>query len=98
MRNNADSLVYQAEKAIKEVGEKADKALVEKVQKAADQLKESLKGTDIEKIKADTEELTKPLYEMSAAAYHKKLKVRKQLRKSKQKQKMTMLLMQNIKW
>ena len=69
VRNNADSLVYQAEKAIKEVGEKADKALVEKVQKAADQLKESLKGTDIEKIKADTEELTKPLYEMSAAAY-----------------------------
>lgn len=58
VRNNADSLVYQAEKA-----------LVEKVQKAADQLKESLKGTDIEKIKADTEELTKPLYEMSAAAY-----------------------------
>lgn len=49
VRNNADSLVYQAEKAIKEVGEKADKALVEKVQKAADQLKESLKGTDIEK-------------------------------------------------
>ncbi len=69
VRNNADSLVYQAEKAIKEVGEKADKALVEKVQKAADQLKESLKGTDIEKIKADTEELTKPLYEMRAAAY-----------------------------
>ena len=69
VRNNADSLVYQAEKAIKEVGEKADKALVEKVQKADDQLKESLKGTDIEKIKADTEELTKPLYEMSAAAY-----------------------------
>lgn len=69
VRNNADSLVYQAEKAIKEVGEKADKALVEKVQKAADQLKESLKGTDIEKIKADTEELTKPLYEMSAATY-----------------------------
>ena len=69
VRNNADSLVYQAEKAINEVGEKADKALVEKVQKAADQLKESLKGTDIEKIKADTEELTKPLYEMSSAAY-----------------------------
>ena len=69
VRNNADSLVYQAEKAIKDVGEKADKALVEKVQKAAEQLKESLKGTDIEKIKADTEELTKPLYEMSAAAY-----------------------------
>jgi len=68
-RNNADSLVYQAEKAIKDAGDKADKELVEKVQKAADQLKESLKGTDNDKIKADTEELTKPLYEMSAAMY-----------------------------
>jgi molecular chaperone DnaK len=69
-RNNADSLVYQAEKAIKDMGEKADKELVEKVQKAADVLKESLKGSDIEKIKADTEELTKPLYEMTSAAYN----------------------------
>ncbi len=67
--NNADSLVYQAEKAIKDAGDKADKELVAKVQSAADQLKESLKGTDLEKIKADTEELTKPLYEMSAAMY-----------------------------
>lgn len=51
------------------MGDKADKALVEKVQKAADKLKETLKGTDIEQIKADTEELTKPLYEMTSAAY-----------------------------
>jgi len=69
VRNNADSLVYQAEKTIKEMGDKADKALVEKVQAAADKLKETLKGTDIEKIKADTEELTKPLYELTAAVY-----------------------------
>ncbi len=68
-RNNADSLVYQAEKAIKDAGDKADKELVAKVQTAADQLKESLKGTDMEKIRADTEELTKPLYEMTAAMY-----------------------------
>lgn len=68
-RNNADSLVYNAEKTIKEIGDKADKALVEKVQKAADKLKETLKGNDIEKIKADTEELTKPLYELTAAVY-----------------------------
>lgn len=69
IRNNADSLVYQAEKAIKDSGDKADKALIEKVQQAADKLKETLKGSDIEKIKADTEELTKPLYELSAAMY-----------------------------
>ncbi|WP_425057576.1 Chaperone protein DnaK [Sporomusa carbonis] len=69
VRNNADSLVYNAEKTIKEFGDKADKALVEKVQQAANTLKESLKGSDIEKIKADTEALTKPLYELSAAMY-----------------------------
>ncbi len=72
VRNNADSLVYQAEKTIKDMGDKVeDKELLEKVQKAADALKESLKGTDIEKIKADTEELTKPLYEMTSAVYNK---------------------------
>ncbi|MCX7780708.1 MAG: molecular chaperone DnaK [Negativicutes bacterium] len=69
-RNNADSLVYQAEKTIKEMGDKADKSLVEKVQKAVDKLKETLKGNDIEKIKADTEELTKPLYELTSAVYN----------------------------
>ena len=30
-----------------------------------------LKGSDIEKIKADTEELTKPLYELTSAVYNK---------------------------
>ena len=69
VRNNADSLVYQAEKTIKDFEGKADKALVEKVQAAADTLKETLKGGDIEKIKADTEALSKPLYEMTTAAY-----------------------------
>lgn len=69
-RNNADSLVYQAEKTIKDIGDKADKALVEKVQQAADKLKETLKGTDLEQIKADTEELTKPLYELTSAVYN----------------------------
>ncbi|CUH94145.1 Chaperone protein DnaK [Propionispora sp. 2/2-37] len=69
VRNNADSLVYQAEKTVKEMGDKADKTLVDKVKAAADKLKETLKGSDIEKIKADTEELTKPLYELTSAVY-----------------------------
>jgi molecular chaperone DnaK len=69
VRNNADSLIYQAEKTIKDFEGKADKAMVEKVQAAIGVLKESLKGNDIEKIKADTEALSKPLYEMSSAVY-----------------------------
>ena len=68
-RNAGDSLVYQAEKAIKDLGENADQALVSKTQTAIDKLKEALKGSDIEAIKAATEEARQPLYELSAAAY-----------------------------
>jgi len=68
-RNAGDSLVYQAEKAIKDLGENADQALVSKTQAAIDKLKEALKGSDIEAIKAATEEVQQPLYELSAAAY-----------------------------
>ncbi len=69
VKNQADSLVYQAEKAIKDFGDKGDKALVEKVQAAAAKLKETAKGGDTDAIKRDIEELQKPLYELSAAAY-----------------------------
>ena len=68
-RNAGDSLVYQAEKAIKDLGANADQALVSKTQAAVDKLKEALKGSDIEAIKAATEEARQPLYELSAAAY-----------------------------
>ena len=68
-RNAGDSLVYQAEKAIKDLGENADQTLVSKTQTAIDKLKEALKGSDIEAIKAATEEARQPLYELSAAAY-----------------------------
>ena len=60
-RNNADSLIYQAEKTIKDLGDKADKAKVSEIEAAVTKLKETLKGTDIDAIKADTEALTKPL-------------------------------------
>lgn len=69
VRNRADSAVYQAEKAIKDLGDKVDKAKADEVQTAADKVKEALKGTDTDAIKKATEELEKPLYEMSAAAY-----------------------------
>ena len=69
VRNRADSAVYQAEKAIKDLGDKVDKAKADEVQAAADKVKEALKGADTDAIKKATEELEKPLYEMSAAAY-----------------------------
>jgi len=69
VRNQADSLIYQAEKTIRELGDKADKDLVAKVNKAAEELKEALKVNDISSIKAKSEELTKPLYELTTAMY-----------------------------
>ena len=69
IRNRADSTVYQAEKAIKDLGDKVDKAKADEVQAAADKVKEALKGPDNDAIKKATEALEKPLYEMSAAAY-----------------------------
>ncbi|MCL0032536.1 molecular chaperone DnaK [Peptococcaceae bacterium] len=68
-RNNADSMIYQAEKTIKEFKEKADKSLIERVNKAVDELKEALKGSNVNLIKQKTEELSKPLYELTTAMY-----------------------------
>lgn len=69
IRNNADSMVYQAEKLIKEMGDKAEAGQVEKAKAAIEKVKEALKGTDTEAIKKATEELQEPLHAISAAAY-----------------------------
>ena len=68
-KNQGEALSYQAEKTIKDLGDKADKAKVAEVEKANAALKEALKGTDTEAIKRASEALQKPLYELSAAAY-----------------------------
>ncbi|MDD6382810.1 molecular chaperone DnaK [Mitsuokella sp.] len=68
-KNNADNMVYQAEKTIKELGDKADAGKVSEVKAACEKVKEAIKSNDTEAIKKATEELQKPLYELSAAAY-----------------------------
>ncbi len=68
-RNNADALVYQTEKAIKDLGDKADAAQVEKANVAMAAVKEALAGTDIEVIKKAAEELQTITYEIGSAAY-----------------------------
>ena len=69
VKNNADNLVYQAEKAVKDFEGKADAAQLEAVKKATETLKVSIESGDIEKIKADSEALTAPLYELSSKMY-----------------------------
>lgn len=69
VKNNADSLVYQAEKAVKDFEGKADAATLEQVTKAKDALKAVIESGNVEDIKAKSEELTKPLYELSTKMY-----------------------------
>ena len=68
-KNQADTLIYQAEKTIKDMSGKGHDDLIKRVQDAIATLKETMKGDDTDKIKADTEALQKPLYELSAELY-----------------------------
>ena len=68
-RNQGDSMVYQAEKAIKDFGEKVDAALIDKLKASKEELSQALAGEDIELITKKTEELTTALYEVTAKAY-----------------------------
>jgi molecular chaperone DnaK len=73
IRNNADTLVYQTEKVLREQGEKFEGDEKDKVESALKAVKDALGGTDVEKIKDSTEALvnashtfTQRLYEQAS--------------------------------
>ena len=68
-RNQADQLVYQTEKTLEEMGDKIDANDKASVESALGKLKETLKGSDTEAIKAATEEVTKAFYAVSEKLY-----------------------------
>ncbi len=68
-RNEADSMVYQVEKSMKEFGDKVTDDDKSKVEPKIEALKEALKGTDIEAIKAKKEELQNAFYEVAGKIY-----------------------------
>ncbi len=57
VRNNADTLVYQTDKLLREQGEKISGPEKEKVEQGLSSLKEALAGSDIEAIRRATESL-----------------------------------------
>ncbi len=69
LRNNADQLVYTAEKTVTDLGDKLTDAEKTDIQTAADALKEALKGTDTEAIKVKQEDLQKKVYAVSEKVY-----------------------------
>ena len=69
IRNGADQMVFQTEKALGELGDKVDAGEKADVEAKLNALKEALKGTDIEAIKAKQEELQKAFYTISEKVY-----------------------------
>ncbi|MDE6030192.1 MAG: molecular chaperone DnaK [Oscillospiraceae bacterium] len=68
-RNEADSMVYQIEKSMKDFGDKVTEEDKSKVEPKLEALKEALKGTDIEAIKKAKEELQNAFYEVAGKVY-----------------------------
>ncbi len=68
-RNNAESMVFQCEKTLKDLGDKVSESEKSEVQAEIDKVKEALKGTDTEAIKAASEALTQKFYKISEKMY-----------------------------
>ncbi len=68
-RNQADSLAYSAEKALKDLGDKVEPDKAEEVKKAAEELREAARGEDLEKIKEATEKVNGFMHELSSKLY-----------------------------
>lgn len=69
VRNNADSLVYQTEKTVKDLGDKISEADKKSIEEKVADVKKALEGTDSATIKAATEALTSVSYEVFGKAY-----------------------------
>ncbi len=68
-KNQADSLAYQAEKQIEELGDKVPAEDKEKIEAQIKELKEALAAEDDDKIKSDMEALQQALYALSSNLY-----------------------------
>ena len=68
-RNAGDQMVYQAEKALNELGDKISDSEKAPVTAAIEHLKETLKGSDVNAIKQATEDAQKAFYAVSEKLY-----------------------------
>lgn len=69
LRNNADTLIYTADRTKKDLGGKLTQDQNNKIDAAVSALKDALAGTDVDKIKTKADELTKVLQEVGTAVY-----------------------------
>ncbi|GAB2320144.1 molecular chaperone DnaK [Alkalibacterium sp. s-m-28] len=69
LRNEADQLVFQIDKTLKELEGKADEADIKKAEEARDELKTALENDDIDEIKTKRDALNEIVQEMSVKLY-----------------------------
>ena len=68
-RNNGDSLAYQAEKTLTELGDKVPSADRERIEGSIKKLREAVQADDVEKIRKLTEEVQQASYALSQQLY-----------------------------
>ncbi len=68
-RNQADTLIHSTEKNLKEHGAKVSEADKKAIETAASNLRNALKGTDVEEIKKKTQELVQSSMKLGEAIY-----------------------------
>ena len=68
-KNHAESLAFQCEKTLTDLGDKVTEEERASVTAAVEKLKETAKGNDIDAIKADTEALEKAFYPIAEKLY-----------------------------
>ena len=69
IRNNADSLVYNTEKTLKDLEGKISDEEKSKVESELANLKKTLEGTDTDAIKSATDKLTQVFYDLTSKLY-----------------------------
>ncbi|MXY18818.1 MAG: molecular chaperone DnaK [Synechococcus sp. SB0664_bin_36] len=69
LRNEADSLVYQTEKQLADLGDKLPAAEKEKVEALNKDLKEALEGEDLNRIRSLKDQVQQALYAAGASVY-----------------------------
>ncbi len=69
LRNNADQMIYTAEKTLKDLGDKITSEQKDRIRNAVNELNEELKGENLDKIRAKMEQLAETIQEVSAVIY-----------------------------
>jgi len=68
-KNNADQMVYQGEKLVKDMGDKVPEELKKELEAKSDEVRKAIEANDYEKMKSGTDELQQIIFKISEKVY-----------------------------